>query len=261
MKNMNKKNIIGFLVILIFVLGGFFLMRGAKEIVVEEKTFNLEESRKIAEDWIIHNSPTYVYDGFDLDLVFEEELIEGVFLFSFSFQSRAAGYGDRQDEMVAQVITLHEIEVVVEQGEVVSAITDGVYDEISGQMLVETRQINLYFVKVVEGQEEIVAVERSIPYSDSPEEMTIEELLNGPLPHEKTEGLSTSINEGTRLQSISIQDGVALVDFNDKLGEGVAGSAWVMAIRGQIEKTLLQFSSVDEVIISIDGRAEDILQP
>jgi len=35
----------------------------------------------------------------------------------------------------------------------------------------------------------------------------------------------------------------------------------VAAIRAQIRETLKQFPTVDEVIISIDGRTEDILQP
>jgi spore germination protein GerM len=34
-----------------------------------------------------------------------------------------------------------------------------------------------------------------------------------------------------------------------------------MAIRNQIERTLLQFDDINEVVISINGESEEILQP
>lgn len=34
-----------------------------------------------------------------------------------------------------------------------------------------------------------------------------------------------------------------------------------MAIREQIEKTLLQFETIDDVVISINGETEEVLQP
>ena len=55
--------------------------------------------------------------------------------------------------------------------------------------------------------------------------------------------------------------GWAVVDFDKTLEQGVGGSCRVTAIRAQIEKTLQQFLEIDEVVISIDGRAGDILQP
>ena len=126
---------------------------------------------------------------------------------------------------------------------------------------VETIKINLYFFEVINGQERIVEVEREISVTTDIAEKSIEELLKGPLSHEKKEGFLTLINEDTVLQSIEIKNGVAFVDFNEKLEEGVASSAWVTAIRSQIEKTLAQFEAIDSVIISINGRIEDVLQP
>ncbi len=51
------------------------------------------------------------------------------------------------------------------------------------------------------------------------------------------------------------------VDFDETLEKAVGGSCRVAAIRSQITKTLLQFPSFKKVIISINGRTEDILQP
>lgn len=263
---MDKKFIIGIIVILILIAGAFLLTGSRQEPVVNDKSMTINEAKEIAEDWITDNAPTYVFDGFDLAIEDQNELVKGeAFYFAFSFNSRMAGYGDRADEMAAQVITPHIMQIIVENGRIAEAITDGVYDEIKDEMLEgtlpETMKIKLYFVQIIGNQEEIVEVERSIPYTIAIAGAAIEELLKGPLPHEKAEGMSSAINEGTALQSINIQDGVAFVDFNERLQESIAGSAWVMAIRSQIEKTLMQFDTVEEVIISIDGRTEDILQP
>jgi spore germination protein GerM len=92
----------------------------------------------------------------------------------------------------------------------------------------------------------------------------IEELLKGPTQEEIKSGYYTNINSGVKLNDISIQKSnppSALVDFDDKLDFQVGGSCRVGAIRAQITETLKQFPSIEDVIISIDGRTEDILQP
>jgi spore germination protein GerM len=79
---------------------------------------------------------------------------------------------------------------------------------------------------------------------------------------EQAEGFFTSINQGVKLQSLNIrEDGTAFVDFDEQLQAGVGGSCKVSAIRAQITETLKQFPTVKNVIISINGRTEDILQP
>lgn len=89
----------------------------------------------------------------------------------------------------------------------------------------------------------------------------ISELLSGPAQTEKDSGYFTSINEGTKLQRIIIEQGIATVDFNEKLDENIAGSCKVLAIRSQITETLKQFPEINEVKISINDSSEDILQP
>ena len=89
----------------------------------------------------------------------------------------------------------------------------------------------------------------------------ITELLAGPTAEEKARGLSTAINPDTKLQQLTIADGVAMADFSPELDKNSGGSCRVTAIRTQIEQTLKQFSTVRKVIISINGRSADILQP
>jgi spore germination protein GerM len=269
---MDKKTIGLVFAGLVIIIAGLFLFTKTREPAVVDQVNQTRQSKQVAEEWIKNNSPTYTFDGADLNLVSEKELADGEkYQFTFSFVSSAAGYGDRSDQMAAQVITRHTIEVVVEDMQVVSAVTDGVYDEMAGEMIdeaspkdepaSETLTVEVYFVQVIDGEETMVPVEREIPYTAATARAAIEELLQGPLSEEKEKGYMTEINEGTGLQSIEIDDGVAKVDFNQRLDEDVAGSAKVTAIRNQIELTLLQFDTVDEVVISVDGRTENILQP
>jgi hypothetical protein len=264
--NNNSKILIAVAAVAVILAIGAFFIQKAESPTINEP-LDISEAQTLAESWVIKKSPTYTFDGMDLTLDEAIEEIEGKsFIFVFTFNSRAAGYGDRSDMMLAQMITPHVMEVYVEDGEVVNAITDGVFDEMTGEMIeedpyaYEPTEIEVYFMEVTEGKEEFVAVKRIVSTPDL-ERTSLEELLKGILPEEERENLSTSINEGVEINTFEIVDGVAKVDFNEALQEGIAGSAWVMAIRTQIEKTLMQFESIDAVEISINGNSEEILQP
>ena len=62
-------------------------------------------------------------------------------------------------------------------------------------------------------------------------------------------------------QKIEVNDGVAKVDFSKQMEFEMGGSCRVGLIRLQVEETLKQFPEIKQVIISVDGRTEDILQP
>ena len=107
----------------------------------------------------------------------------------------------------------------------------------------------------------VFEIEREVAKTQGISRVALEELFKGPTENEENEGFFTSINAGVKIQSLSIKDGVAKVDFDEQLEYQVGGSCRVAAIRAQITETLKQFPTVDSVIISIDGRTEDILQP
>lgn len=96
---------------------------------------------KIAEQWMQKNAQTYVFDGMDLSL--KETLYpdiagcENCHQFVFSFNSRHAGYGNREGEMLAQVITPHETIITIENKKVINALTDNVFDEISKKTIAD----------------------------------------------------------------------------------------------------------------------------
>ncbi|MFA5128478.1 MAG: GerMN domain-containing protein [Patescibacteria group bacterium] len=105
------------------------------------------------------------------------------------------------------------------------------------------------------------AVERTIPKTEAVARAALEQLLSGPTDAEKAEGYFTSINPGVKIQSLVVANGIANVDFDEQLEFQVGGSCRVAAIASQIRETLKQFPTVTDVVISINGRTEDILQP
>lgn len=104
-------------------------------------------------------------------------------------------------------------------------------------------------------------VTRHVPKTFEVAKTALEELLKGPTDGERSDGYRTAINAGVKVQKIDLKNGVLMVDFDSTLDREVAGSCRVIAIRSQITETLKQFPAVKEVIISVNGRTADILQP
>jgi len=129
----------------------------------------------------------------------------------------------------------------------------------------ETTKFKIYFSNSKLDPEftcvKVFPVTREIPKTQAVARAALDELLNGLTEKEKADKYLTNINEGVKIQRLEVKDGIAKVDFNDKLEFQVGGSCRVAAIRAQITETLKQFPTIKEVVISINGRAEDILQP
>jgi hypothetical protein len=104
----------------------------------EEEIEKREELRTIAQLWVLESSPTFGFSGYGLELEGDPVETEEGKKFSFSFNSGYLGYGDRtasEDSLEDQVVA-HMIEVTVnEEGEVVKAIIDMVYDDLNEEML------------------------------------------------------------------------------------------------------------------------------
>ncbi|MDD5447597.1 MAG: GerMN domain-containing protein [Actinomycetota bacterium] len=91
----------------------------------------------------------------------------------------------------------------------------------------------------------------------------IAKLLEGPTEEEREEGLTTAIPDGTKLNSYSVENGVARLDFSSRLLEYGGGSAMVESITNQIMKTVIDNGSgIEEVKITVDGvPSQEALQP
>jgi hypothetical protein len=127
--------------------------------------------------------------------------------------------------------------------------------------------VKVYFTTANTGGEEdfdcryVEAIAKEVPYSSNVARAAIERLLKGPSSEDKASGFATSINPNVKVNSLTIDSGIVRVDFNQQLEYQVGGSCRVSSINEQITKTLKQFEEVQSVVISIDGRTEDILQP
>lgn len=108
--------------------------------------------------------------------------------------------------------------------------------------------------------QKVFAVNRDVPKTQAVARAALDTLLTGPTQLERSAGFFTVINPGTKIQSLVIQNGNAKVDFNSELTRGVAGSCKVLAIRSEIAQTLMQFQTVQQVTISVNG-STNILQP
>jgi len=91
----------------------------------------------------------------------------------------------------------------------------------------------------------------------------LEMLFSGVTEEEMAQGFVNNLpEEGVRVQSLDLAEGGILkIDFNQALQEDISGSCRVQAIQAQIVKTLIQFSGIEKIEISIDGETEGILQP
>ena len=127
----------------------------------------------------------------------------------------------------------------------------------------ETMTVKPFFAKTgVTGStcSVVFSVDRTVPKTDAVARAALEELLKGPTDSEKSAGFYSNINPGVKINSLTITNGVARVDFSKEM-ETTGGSCKVTEIRSEINFTLKQFPTVKSVIISINGRTEDILQP
>ncbi len=128
----------------------------------------------------------------------------------------------------------------------------------------EESEVSIYFtnsiVEPIVTCTEVMPVARKVEKTLSIATAAMEELLGGLISEEVSAGYSTEIPSGSKLNSLTIVDGEARVDFNSRINEG-GGSCHFTALREQIRQTLLQFSTVKTVVISVDGRTENIFQP
>ncbi len=129
----------------------------------------------------------------------------------------------------------------------------------------DTMATNVYWTR----GEEIVPQTIRVPRTLGIARASLEALLWGPVPG-NVEGFTSAIpspqavlaypgrdagwGERVTIRDLKIIDGVAYADFSVELGAHSGGALQVTQIREQIEATLRQFSTVDDVAITINGQ-------
>jgi predicted secreted protein len=165
------------------------------------KVVSQEESQEIARQYLL-NSPTFKFDGMEdsLELVATNTMkCPYCWEFVFEFQCRHAGYGDRTGQMLAEVITPHTARIIVDQGEVVSAIMDEKWDMMTQKLIEKDTTIK----KVVTASCDDFAKLRHISQEV---EITVGESFTVALCSNPTTGFqwsqSAQINDQTLLQQV-----------------------------------------------------------
>ena len=127
--------------------------------------------------------------------------------------------------------------------------------------VVDTQVVTLYFYNealdtdqdgmVLCSADSVVATERTIPRTQTPAREVVELVLAGDITSdESAAGLSTEYPlSGVSLSNIQLSEGVLTIELNDPEFETSGGSCRVTILRSQLEKTALQFSTVNEVVI------------
>ncbi|MGQ0794850.1 MAG: hypothetical protein ACT4N5_01535 [Nitrosopumilaceae archaeon] len=100
----------------------------------EQRDQALQEVRRF-----ILESPTFAFDGLLDTLQIEYVSVMESFPIQYNIEARYtsahAGYGNREGEMLAQVLTPHTVKLIVSEGKVISTINDRDYDEINSQFI------------------------------------------------------------------------------------------------------------------------------
>ena len=102
--------------------------------------------------------------------------------------------------------------------------------------------------------------ERTVPRTVGVAQLLAHMLVAGPTAAEKGAGATSPFPPGSRVKSLVLRDGVATVDFNERL-QNVGGSCAAQAIRAAVSSTLTRLPGVKRVVITAGGSESLALQP
>jgi len=132
-----------------------------------------------------------------------------------------------------------------------------------GKSQQEMMTIKVYFGNTnlnsnIEDCDKVYPVKRSITKTLGVAKASLEELFNGPTEEEKSEGYVSWFSQETKdiLKSVKIEDNTAYVNLEDirQIVPNVSTSCGSAEFLAEVETTLKQFSTLDRVIIAIDGK-------
>ena len=208
--------------------------------------------------------------GYSLKDYYENEILpkcpkctekSAISLGSISGKTYSDGAKEYADFMVANNNgVMFHMEYPVAASQNVRSILGTFWSEFPKREEVAGMELKIYLVKSSGNSEEYVEAKRMVPKTSAVATAAINELLVGLYRAEVDSGLSSAVPLGSKLNSLKIENGVAYADFNQQTQSG-GGSTSMMLRTEQIRRTLLQFSSIKDVKISIDGQTQDIFQP
>lgn len=110
---------------------------------------------------------------------------------------------------------------------------------------------HLYFARIVERKQRMVAITRELPSGLPPAEAALEELLRGEVPR----GCDRPLPSGTELLGVSVSDGVATANFSEELRSGFRGGSDNEGVTVYaIVNTLTKLPGIEKAQILIEGQ-------
>lgn len=101
--------------------------------------------------------------------------------------------------------------------------------------------------------ESLFVTERTEQFRPQVGVIAVTTLLGGPSAVERAAGVTTSIPDGTHVNGLAIENGVATVDLSREFESG-GGTASMMMRLAQLTNTLTQFPTVKGVDLQLDGQ-------
>lgn len=123
--------------------------------------------------------------------------------------------------------------------------------------------INIYFSNVNEqrvGEDcsTVFSVNRTISKTDTLAETALEKLFEGTTTKEEGRGLHTDISPEFIIKKLTVSEGIATVELHNNLGLLGHSACAAATIKAQITKTLEQFPNINEVVIIVNDKANDL---
>lgn len=135
-------------IIAVGVIGAYFVSAQTTitMIPITQEDQEKNDALGVAQRFIV-TSPTFAFDGdantLDTVYVGSAESFPPQHMIKMTFDSAHGGFGNREGQMLTQVITHHKIDIIVSEGTVISAVTDDVWDELNHQYVLKNPQTKL----------------------------------------------------------------------------------------------------------------------
>ncbi|KUK53801.1 MAG: Spore germination protein-like Gmad2 [Desulfotomaculum sp. 46_296] len=118
----------------------------------------------------------------------------------------------------------------------------------------ETMRVALYFLKDTGTDLILVREEHTIPKTAQVAKAALEELING---QPSTENAFKVIPKGTKVLGISINNGLATVDFSREVLDANVGSSGEAFGIQSIVNTLTEFPTIEKVAFKVEGKLDE----
>lgn len=102
--------------------------------------------------------------------------------------------------------------------------------------------------------EELRPAARTLPEGKTRPAFAVDQLLRGPSKEERGKGFFTQIPDGTKMRGLFVEEGVAFLDLNKRVGEYGGGTSNIEAIIAQFVYTLTDIPGIREVGFLIEGK-------